>query len=186
MRMLTTAALVCAAISSPAKAEPNLERGFAGALRGCEEWVLNPAIWTSGTGPFLAMVGLGEQMGLVDQVDEVSLPPRPLRRANRYWRINSTLDAGFILVVSDDLPMCHITGGGSIDLQPSVEAVLSSAEFSRRWNLEQGSVNNGMTTTVFRHREAPQFSMMVSRAERSGERLDLVQVLATAMYRVAN
>lgn len=125
-------------------------------------------------------------MGLVDRVEEVNLPPRPLRRANRYWRINSTRDAGFVLVVSNDLPMGHITGGGSRDLQPSVAAVLSSEGFSRRWVLERTAVNARMATTVFRNREAPGLSMTVSRAEKAGERLDRVQVLATAVYQLEN
>ena len=36
------------ALAAPVHAQSNLERGFAGALRGCEEWVLNPASWADG------------------------------------------------------------------------------------------------------------------------------------------
>ena len=96
MRYVITAATALA-LSVPAHAQSTLERGFAGALRGCEEWVLNPASWTEGTGPFVKAVGLGEQMGLVETVEEVNLPPEQLRRANHYWRINSTPGAGYIL-----------------------------------------------------------------------------------------
>ncbi|MEO7247713.1 MAG: hypothetical protein ABIW31_04610, partial [Novosphingobium sp.] len=85
--------------SSPAHAQPDLEQGFAGALRGCEEWVLNPASWANGTEPFVSTVGLGGKMGLVAQVNDEALPPKMLRRAIHYWRINSTPDAGYILVV---------------------------------------------------------------------------------------
>ncbi|MDQ3045157.1 MAG: hypothetical protein M3R06_08420, partial [Chloroflexota bacterium] len=70
--------------------------------------MLNPASWADGLGPFVTAVGLGDQMGLVAKVEEVNLPPKQLRRGNRYWRINSTQGAGYVLVVSDQLPMCHV------------------------------------------------------------------------------
>src|SRR3546814_9173797 len=100
------------ALATPVHAQSDLEDGFAGALRGCEEWILDPASWAQGSGPFVAAVGLGDKMGLVNQIDEASLPSKELRRGNHYWRINSTEKAGYVLVVSDQLPMCHITGGG--------------------------------------------------------------------------
>lgn len=95
------------ALSTPALAESDLEKGFSGALRGCEEWVLNPKSWAESTAPFVATVGLGDKMGLVDQVDEPALPPKELRLGNHFWRINSTQGAGYILVVSDRLMMSH-------------------------------------------------------------------------------
>ena len=57
------------AIAVPANAQSDLEKGFAGALRGCEEWVLNPASWSEGIDPFVATVGLGDKMGLVESVN---------------------------------------------------------------------------------------------------------------------
>ncbi|WP_188514636.1 hypothetical protein [Blastomonas aquatica] len=182
MRKLIIAVLACSAFASPACAEPNLEKGFDGALRGCEEWLLNPASWAEGARQFIDAVGLGEQMGLVDRVEEVNLPPLELRRANHYWRINSTTNAGYVLVVSDQLPMCHITGGGGADLQPSIQSVLASDEFNRRWQSDRSTVKNGMATTVFRNREEPALSITISRADKAGQRLDRVQVLATAVY----
>jgi hypothetical protein len=169
------------AISGPAAAQPDLENGLAGALRGCQEWVLNPSSWAKGAGPFVAKVGLGDKMGLVQSVDEAALPPKELRAGNHYWRINSTPNAGFILVVSDQLPMCHITGGGAVDLQPSVETVLTSSEFQNQWELVKTQSRGDMVSTTYRNREEPKFSMVVSRAKKAGERLDRVQVLATAM-----
>ena len=186
MRYLYPAILVFAAVASPAVAEPNLEKGFDGALRGCEEWLLNPASWAEGTGPFVRAVGLGSQMGLVDRVEDVNLPPATLRRANHYWRINSTPNAGYVLVVSDQLPMCHITGGGGVDLQPSIKSVLSSPDFNRRWQSEKSAGKGPMTTTVFRNRQDPSLSITISRADKSGERLDRVQVLATAIYQTGD
>src|SRR3546814_12652860 len=121
------------ALSAPVHAQSDLEDGFAGALRGCEEWILDPASWARGSGPFVAAVGLGDKMGLVDSVDEASLPPKELLRGNHYWRINSTEKAGYVLVVSDQLPLCHITGGGDPDLQPIAEAGNASPEFATPW-----------------------------------------------------
>ena len=183
MRFFLTAAV---AFAAPAHAASNLERGFAGALRGCEEWVLNPASWAGGAGPFIKSVGLGDQMGLVDKVEGVNLPPEPLRKANHFWRINSTKGAGYILVVSDQLPMCHITGGGDTDLQPVVATVLSSPEFKGHWEQLKSSVRGDMMSTIFRNRQDPALSIVISRAKQPGERLDRVQVLATATYQPKN
>jgi hypothetical protein len=169
-------------MAAPVQAQSNLQRGFEGALRGCEEWVLNPASWADGVGPFLKTVGLGDQMGLVERVEEVNLPPKQLRKGNHYWRINSTPTAGYILVVSDQLPMCHITGGGDVDLQPVAEEVLGAAAFSKRWEKLSDEIKGEMKTTFFRNREDPDFALVVSRAATAGQRLDRVQVIATAIY----
>lgn len=186
MRYFIPALLACAVFASPASAESNLEKGFDGALRGCEEWLLNPGSWAEGTGPFIRAVGLGDQMSLVERVEEINLPPKPLRRGNHYWLINSTPTAGYVLVVSDQLPMCHITGGGGTDLQPSVQSVFSSPEFNRRWQSDKSATNGDMETTIFRNREDPALSITISRATGQGQRLDRVQVLATAIYQVGN
>lgn len=170
------------ALSSPALAQSELEKGFDAALLGCEEWVLNPASWAEGLEPFVRTVGLGNTMGLVESVDEAALPPRQLRVANHYWRINSAANAGYILVVSDQLPMCHITGGGGSDLQPIVEAVLASGEFQARWEKVEDNSRGEMISSLFQNREEPLFSIVISRATNAGQRLDRVQVLASATY----
>lgn len=121
-------------------------------------------------------------MGLVAEVDEASLPPPTLRRGNYYWRINSTETAGYVLVVSDQMPMCHITGGGNVDLQPVVETVLTSADFASRWEAVRQTERHDMETTTFRNRTDPSLSAVVNRAKRPGEKLDRVQVLVTATY----
>ncbi|HKP79977.1 MAG TPA: hypothetical protein VJU34_12715 [Phenylobacterium sp.] len=184
MRIALAAATAALLIASPVRAESELERGFAGALRGCEEWVLNPKSWANGIEPFVSAVGLGDKMGLVKNVDEAALPPKVIRVANHYWRINSTNGAGFILVVSDRLPMCHITGGGDVDLQPTINAVLAAPGFASRWKQVSQASQGEMLTTVYRNREEPAFSLVVSRAEKPGQRLDRVQVLATATFAV--
>lgn len=182
----TSFATIIAALAmgsaSAAQAQSALEEGFYGALRGCEVWILDPGSWIDGPAPFIAAVGLGETMGRVSEVDEGSLPPPALRRANHYWRINSTDTVGYVLVVSDQTPMCHITGGGNVDLQPAVEAVLRPENFVSRWETTQQTTRHDVTTTRFRNRANPALSIVISRPSRSGERLDRVQVLATATY----
>ena len=182
MRLVVPAVLVVLALASPSCAQSDLEKDFAGALRGCEEWVLNPQSWSNGLAPFVSTVGLGDKMGLVDHVDEAALPPKPLRAGNHFWRINSSKGAGFILVVSDQLPMCHITGGGDTDLQPVVSSVLASSAFAGRWKLIKESSTGDMATSEFQSAEEPKFFIVISRAKKPGGRLDRVQVLATAIF----
>ena len=183
MRLAIPFAVAALTTATPVQAQSDVESGFKGALRGCEEWVLNPASWAEGTGPFVSAVGLGNKMGLVESVAEASLPPKEFRRGNHFWRINSTEGAGYVLVVSDQLPMCHITGGGDTDLQPVVEAVIASDSFEKRWERVSSASNRDMVTTVFRNREDPSLSIAISRAKQPRQRLDRVQVLATATYR---
>ena len=183
MRLSLSFIAATVAVAAPAQAQGDLEKGLAGALKGCEEWVLNPASWADGPQPFIATVGLGSTMGLVSKAEGVNLPPKQLRKGNHYWRINSTLGAGYVLVVSDQLPMCHITGGGDTDLQPVVEAVLSSPDFKGRWEQLKTSAKGDMVATVFRNGQDPAMSITVSRANQPNQRLDRVQVLATATYK---
>jgi hypothetical protein len=182
MRLALTIAAAAVLFANPVQAETPLEQGFVGALRGCEEWILNPKSWANGTGPFVSAVGLGDKMGPVAQVDDASLPPKSLRIANHYWRINSTPRAGFVLVVSDRLPMCHLTGGGDMDLEPMIESVLGGSAFMSRWEKGAEEIRNEMITTTFRNRADPAFSILISRAKTPGQRLDRVQTIATATY----
>ncbi len=175
-------ALAVSAAAAPANEQSDLEAGFSGALKGCEEWVLNPASWAEGFAPFVATVGLGDRMGLVEAIEEVLLPPKKFQVANHYWRINSTEDAGYMLVVSDRLPMCHITGGGRQDLQPVVEAVLAGSQFRSGWGKVRDLSRGDIVSTEYRNREEKSFSLVVSRAKEPGQRLDQVQVIATAIY----
>lgn len=182
-RHLIAAGVMIAACST-ASAESELKKGFEGALIGCEEWVLNPASWASGAEPFLETVGLGDKMGLVAEVDEAALPPPALREANHYWRINSTNDSGYILVVSDRLPMCHISGGGAEDLQPVIVDVLASDSFKARWTEVSSDRMGEMKTGQYRSIEEPAFFITISHAAEPGQRTDRVQLLATAFYQM--
>lgn len=172
------------AASAPVSAQTDLEQGFNGALKGCEIWVLDPESWANDPEPFIKAVGLGPKMALVETVEAANLPPAQLQRANHFWRINSTESAGYVLVVSDQLPMCHITGGGNTDLQPAIEAVLASPAFSSRWEQLNKSVKDGMAATTFRNREEPALTIQVSRADKPEQRLDRVQIIATATFKV--
>ncbi len=174
--------LALTASPAPATAQPILEQGFSGALKGCEEWVLNPASWADGTAPFIRTVGLGEAMGVVSTIPDVAQPPPTMRRNNHYWRINSTVGAGFFLVVSDTMPMCHITGGGQDDFQPIVEGVLASPAFIQRWEKIEEKSQEGLISTRYRSREDPRFEIVISRATKPRQRTDRVQVLATASF----
>jgi hypothetical protein len=176
--------ILALASSGPAAAQSELESGFAGALRGCESWVLEPSSWANGLDKFASDLGLGAKAGWVQSIEDVALPPKELRVANHYFRINSTANAGYILVVSDQVPFCHITGGGGMDLQPAVETVLASGDFKNRWEEVKDQSKSEMVSTTFRSREEPKFEIVISRAKKPGERLDRVQVLATAIYEV--
>lgn len=175
------AALVFAA-STPAAAETELQLGFDGALRGCENWVLDPSTWANGLEAFASNLGLGNKAGWVTSVNEAALPPPQMRTANHYLRINSTPDTGFILVVSDRAPFCHITGGGRTDLQPTIESELASEAFKGRWEQVTNKKRGDMVSTTFRNRTDPKLQMVMSRAAKAEDRLDRVQVLVSAQY----
>ena len=87
-----------------------------------------------------------------------------------------------MLVVSDRLPMCHITGSGDVDMQPAVSALLTSTGFKSRWAALGSGAADDMMTSRFRNVEEPNFIVTISRAQRTGERLDRIQVLATATF----
>lgn len=182
MKGIVALGMVALLVTQPAAAQSDLHFGLAGAFRGCEEWVLNPASWSDGLEPFLDVVALGDKIGLVDEIAEQALPPEQLRAANHYWRINSTANAGYILVVSDRLPMCHITGGGAQDLQPFVADILLSVEFTSHWESLDSTERDGLISTEYRNREEPRMTLVVSRAAQSGQRTDRVQLIATAMF----
>lgn len=169
------------ATPSPVIAQTLLESGFAAAIRGCEEWVTNPTSWEGRLEAFPAFAGPEVTMELVESVSEASLPPPSFRVANLYWGINSSETDGFILIVSEELPMCHITGGGTADLQPVVETVLSGAPFLARWEKFQNNIQKEMVSTVYRNRLHPTFHIMINRAAKPDQWSDRLQVVAMAM-----
>ncbi|GAM07117.1 hypothetical protein [Novosphingobium sp. MBES04] len=159
-----------------------LADGLAGALKACRLWVLHPDTWAAGPEPFLKDVGLGDAMGQVRSIAEVNQPPEAWREGNVYWRINATLDAGYVLVVSHRMPICQVTGGGDADLQPTVGEVLASPEFAEAWREVDEATRGDMVLTTFVSREEPDFTMVLSRATAPGARRDRVQVIASASF----
>ena len=163
------------------KSDP-LRSGLEGALRGCEIWVLDPSSWIDDPARFLAAVDLGTAVFETESFTEPLLPPEPYRHGNRYWRINTGVADGYALVVSSDIPMCHITGGGSADFQPAAEAVATSIAFLTRWERTGEERRDGIVSTFLRSRAQPKLSLVLSRAGAPGARRDRVQVIVTASY----
>lgn len=183
-RVLTALAALVLSAAPAVAADTKLTTGFAGALKGCEEWVLNPKSWIDGPAPFLAAIGLGERVTQLSKVGDFALPPPQLRQANHYWRIDATGTAGFVLVTSDRLPMCHITGAGQGDFPTSIAAVLSSPGFLARWERTGEQASGPLTVTSFRSRVEPAFDLLLSQptVETGGSG---VRVIATAQFKIA-
>jgi hypothetical protein len=59
---------------------------------------------------------------------------------------------------------------------------LASTDFNSRWERVKDQSVSDMASTTFRSREEPKLEIVISRAKKPGERLDRVQVLATAVY----
>lgn len=170
------------ASSQDAPVTDPLRRGLEGTLRGCEIWVLNPSSWLDDPARFLAAIDLGGAVFETESLPEPLLPPEPFRRGNRYWRINAGPSEGYALVVSRDIPMCHITGGGGVDFRPAAEAVVASPDFFERWEPIGEERREGMVSTSFRLRKEPKLELVLSRADALNARRDRAQVIATATY----
>lgn len=186
MRFAAAIGILAALAAAPARAEGELEAGLAGALRACEAWVLDPASQALSPAAFAAAAGLAGSMHKVERADEAQLPPPPYRAGLHYWRIDSTPTAGYMLIVSDRLPVCHITGGGDADLQPAVAAVLASDDFAARWTAGKSTTTADMVQTPYQNRKEAAFSIVVSRAAKPGGPRDRVQAIATAQMRVSD
>lgn len=160
-----------------------LAAGFDGVLLACESWVLDPTSWsgTEGLAPLVELTGLGARLYPVPGVIDAALPPAEFRQANHYFRVDATAGEGFYLVVSDRVPMCHITGGGVNAMGDVIAQVLASPAFRHRWESTGVEEGDGVISTQYRHRLVPQMELVVSR-QRAGSANDLVQVVATAQY----
>ncbi|PYE22671.1 hypothetical protein C8J32_11028 [Rhizobium sp. PP-CC-3A-592] len=185
-RLLLASAMLLA-ISGSASAQDGpvadpLLSGLEGALRGCEIWVLDPSSWLNDPARFLAAIDLGGAVFETESLPEPLLPPELFRRGNRYWRIITGPNEGYALVVSRDIPMCHITGGGGVDFQPAAEAVAASPDFSDRWERIGEERQGGMVSTFFRLRKEPKLALVLSRADAPSARRDRPQVIVTVTY----
>ena len=61
-----------------------------------------------------------------------------------------------------------------------------SPEFESQWERVESNSHGDMISTVFRNRQDSKFSMIISRADRPRQRLDRVQILATATYDIGD
>lgn len=178
--------LAALVVASASHAETPLEAGFAGAIRGCESWVLDKS-WmehnpSEGFTRFRTDVGLGDRIGLVEAVPDLLLPPPGLRVANLYWRINATERTGLYLIVSNRLPFCHITGGGADDLKPAIDAVVASDAFTTHWRVGVSTKRGAVTSTSFTNAKDPLFSLIITRPDVGRPSPTGVQIVATAFY----
>ncbi|WCL52859.1 hypothetical protein [Gimibacter soli] len=176
------AAILSLMVAAPAAAQSELETGFEGALAACREWINNPASWQKGPQGFMDVMGMGDRLVPIREVIPPALPPESLRVANAFWRIKATDSAGYVLVVSGKIPMCHITGGGNADLQPAIEAVLASPRFTETWEPAEDLSNENLASTMFQDRQEPAFTIVITRALGPGERQDRTQLIATAVF----
>ncbi len=146
--------------------------------------MLDPTSWSGAQGlaPLVELTGLGTRINVVPSVIDAAMPPEEFRVANHYFRIDATRGEGFFLVVSDQLPICHITGGGVNDMQPVVEQVLASATFLARWEDTGEERDGAIISSFYRHRLVPQMELVISRPGAAGQPHDLTQVIATARY----
>ena len=186
MRLAALVLLAGLLTGSPAQAQDAIASGLEGTLRSCERWILDPAVKAGGPDGFPARVGMQGQMKRVQTLPEVLLPPAQFRAANVYWHIAVAQNLGFYMVVSEQIPMCHITGGGVSDLQPSIEAVLASPGFTERWNRYETKDEGGYFTTQFTNRGEPRLMMVVSRAKAPKGPTNGVQMFVTALMQNGN
>ncbi|MBY0284900.1 MAG: hypothetical protein K2W81_13190 [Sphingomonas sp.] len=178
----TIAAIAIAAATSAPPTELDASAAVVTAIATCEEWVLNPSSWVDGVTQFPAKTGLGSR-GLVPQssLPDVALPPPQFRRAMHHWRVPIG-GGGVFVTTSDELPVCHLSGGGPFDLQPSVVKAQTSAEFLRHWNVVRTDVKGNLLTTYYQSLRDPKLSLILTRSSKAGDRTDRVQIVATAQY----
>ena len=156
--------------------------GFSASLATCETWILHPESWVDGTEKFQASFELGDFLSPIGTVRNWERPPEPWRVANHYWKIQTAPDTGFTIVVSDQLPICHVTGSGSKDMRPAIESVLSSPEFARHWTKDSDSKQGMLTIRNYHLTENPRFVAVVSVPDDKLWNLERPQVLMSIQF----
>lgn len=165
---LAVASVLASGAGPAAAAEPGLVDGFAAALRGCETWVLDPTSWRDGPQRFVASMTGAVTVSRPQMIPDRAQPPAGLRRGNEYWRVSGPGRAGFFLITSTEIPMCHIVGDAQGDYGSSVAAVLASARFVARWERSGERAVGGRIVTTFLNRTAPDLELTVSRPAADG------------------
>lgn len=187
--MIVAAALMVAQVPAPAQpaVEPDaiVSAAVDTAITACEDWILQPKSWADNIAGFPVASGLAER-GLTGQakVPDVALPPPALRRALHHWRVAAGNSAGVFVTTSGQLPVCHLAGGGPVDFQPAVEALLASDAFGKQWKVVQSQKSDDLAKTDYVSQQDTRLTMVLSRAAQAGERRDRVQFLATLQYRI--
>lgn len=164
------------------RTQQEIATGLAGVLRGCETWVLDPASWIDGTTPFLEAMNLGEQVSEVASIPDHLKPPTSLRKGNRSFRIDVNDRAGFALVVSTEIPMCHIVGVGFGDFGTAITVVLESEAFRESWHQLKELDHGSSQSIVFRHRQDNRLELTLSQPNPPATRALTIRLLATAVF----
>jgi hypothetical protein len=173
--------LLLAASLAAASTPLSSEQAIQTAVAACEAWILDPKTWADDIARFPQKAGLAGRLQLQKSVPEPLLPPPSLRRALHSWRV-PVGSGGVFLTVSDQVPFCHIAGGGPDDFQPGTESALRAFVSSGQWKKGTDETSADIVSTQLVSNRSKKFTMVVSRAARANSRRDRVQVLATAQY----
>lgn len=197
--MIAAAALAMAAAAqavqpsaptdAPAGAAPadaaRISTVVATAVAACEDWILNPDSWTADVAQFPRKNGLADRgLNAVSHIPDVAMPAADLRRGLHHWRVAASDTAGVFVTTSDQLPVCHVAGGGPVDFEPGVEAALASDEFAKHWKAGATQKLDDLVRTDYVSLQNPRMTMLVSRAAQPNQRQDRVQFIATMQYRI--
>ena len=165
------------------QALPDTAGAIDAALLGCERWVLFPAIWAEDTtlGAFEDSLGPPTAVTRLAELDEAFLPPTDMRHANHYWRITATDGTMVNLVVSDRLPICHITASGAGEVEAATRGLTDTPGFTARWKAESDDSRPGMRSILYRNREDEGMVAVVSHTTQGGSEIGL-RLIATAVY----
>ena len=164
------------------QAEGAIEAGFAGALRGCEAWILDPIRWVDGPAPFLTAIQLGDQVSEVASIPDDLKPPPNLRKGNRSFRIDVSDRAGFAMTVSTEIPMCHIVGIGFGDFASAARTVLATRAFNASWERLGQRDERSSHSVFFQHRRDNRLELTLSQPRRDPERSRTIHLVGTAVY----
>ncbi len=187
--MIAAAALMLAQVSTAgqpaAGTDAIVNAAIDTSITACEDWILEPKIWADNVAGFPASTGLAAR-GLTAQaqVPDVALPPPALRRALHHWRVAAGNAAGVFVTASDQLPVCHLAGGGPVDFQPAVEALVASEAFAKHWKVVRSQKSDDLVKMDYVSLQDPKLTMVLSGAAQAGERRDRVQFLATLQYHI--
>ena len=158
-----------------------MQDGFGTAVAACESWILEPATWADHVNEFPKRAGLAGRLELQNAIPDVALPPPQLRQALHSWRV-PVGSGGFFLTVSDQLPFCHIAGGGPDDFEPGAEAALKSMLAGNRWLKTKDTRQADLLSTELVSSRSKRLTMILTRAASAKLRTDRVQVIATLQY----